>query len=201
VAVTLTGLGDRAHLAGPAIGLATHVDDVVATLEMDDLANVVLVGHSYGGLVITGVAARAAGRIRRLVYLDAMVPEHGQSAFDLYGPAFRQRLEAAAASHGDGYKIPPMPEILGVTDADDLAWLRPRLRPQPLASFSEPVQTPPSGTAPPSTFIACTRFGSGGTAEKCRAKGWPVLALDCGHDAMVLKPRELADLLLGPDCT
>jgi pimeloyl-ACP methyl ester carboxylesterase len=200
VALTLTGLGERAHLISPNIGLTTHVEDVVNTLEMEDLTDVILVGHSYGGLVISGVAARAASRIRRLVYLDALVAERGQSGFDLNSLQFRQRIEAAAAAHGDGYKVPPIPEILGVSDAADLQWLQPRLRPQPIASFSQPAEAPAATNQTPSTYILCTQFGFQETAAKCRAKGWPVLEIDSGHDAMVVKPRELADLLLTRDC-
>jgi pimeloyl-ACP methyl ester carboxylesterase len=198
--LTLTGLGDRAHLISPKIGLTTHVDDVVNTLEMEDLTDVILVGHSYGGLVISGVAARAASRIRRLVFLDALVPERGQSGFDLNSEQFRQRIEAAAAEHGDGYKVPPFLEILGVSDAADLEWLRPRLRPQPIASFNQPAEAPTAAKPIPSTYILCTQFGFQETAAKCRAKGWPVLEIDCGHDAMVVKPSELVDLLLMRDC-
>ena len=200
VALTLTGLGERAHLISPEVGLTTHVDDVVNTLEMEDLTDVILVGHSYGGLVISGVAARAASRIRRLVYLDALVPERGQSGFDLNSQQFRQRIEAAATEHGDGYKVPPILEILGVSDSADLEWLRPRLRPQPIASFSQPAEGPIATKPIPSTYILCTQFAFQETAAKCRAKGWPVLEIDCGHDAMVVKPRELVNLLLTRDC-
>ena len=86
-AVTLTGLGDRAHLSAPSVDLETHITDVVSMLDMDDLNDVVLVGHSYGGMVVSGAAERAWKRIRRLVYLDALVPKHGQSAFDLIQPS------------------------------------------------------------------------------------------------------------------
>ena len=199
-ALTLTGLGERAHLISRDVDLTTHVTDVVRTLEMEDLTDLILVGHSYGGLVIRGVAARSASRIRRLVYLDALVAEPGQSVFDLNSPQFRKRVEDDAAANGDGYKVAPMLEILGVSDADDLAWIRPRLRPQPIGTFTEPVQAPAGESPPPSTFVVCSQSGFQETAAKCRAKGWPVLEIDCGHDAMVIKPGELADLLVAPDC-
>jgi pimeloyl-ACP methyl ester carboxylesterase len=200
IALTLTGLGERAHLINPQVGLTTHVDDVVNTLEMEDLTDVVLVGHSYGGLVISSVASRSGRRIRRLVYLDALVPENGQSGFDLNSQQFQQRLLAAAAEHGDGYKVPPNLEMLGVTDDADLDWMRPRLRPQPIASFSQPAEVSSAGALIPRSYILCTKFGFKDTAAKCRAKGWPVFEIDCGHDAMIIKPRELVDLLLTPDC-
>jgi pimeloyl-ACP methyl ester carboxylesterase len=194
--ITLTGLGDRAHLNSPAVDLNTHVTDVVSMLEMDDLNDVVLVGHSYGGMVICGAAERAWRRIRRLVYLDALVPRHGQSGFDLNSPQFREKLEQEATKKGDGFKIMPMVDILGITDAQDLEWVRARLRPQPIGTFRQPVDAPAFASNIPSTFILCKQFGFHATAERCRQNGWPVLEIDCGHDAMVVKPQELSELLV-----
>jgi pimeloyl-ACP methyl ester carboxylesterase len=200
VAATLTGSGDRAHLISPAIDLDTHVTDVVSMLEMDDLNDIVLVGHSYGGLVICGAAECAWKRIRRLVYLDALVPGHGQSGFDLNSPQFREKLEQEAKTTGDGYKIAPMIEILGITDAADLEWVRARLRPFPIGAFRQPVNAPTYAWQIPSSFILCKGFGFGATAERCRQAGWPVLEIDCGHDAMIIKPHELAELLVSASC-
>jgi pimeloyl-ACP methyl ester carboxylesterase len=198
--VTLTGQGDRAHLINPSIDLATHIADVVSMLEMEDLTDVILVGHSYGGLVICGTAERAWKRIRRLVYLDALVPRHGQSGFDLNSPQFREKLEEDAKNNGDGYKVAPIVGILGITDAEDLEWVRERLRPLPIGVFRQPVEAPTFAWQIPSTFIHCTRSGFKATADRCRQTGWPVLEIDCGHDAMIIKPRELAELLLSPNC-
>jgi pimeloyl-ACP methyl ester carboxylesterase len=194
--ITLTGLGDRAHLCGPSVDLNTHVTDVVSMLDMEDLDGVVLVGHSYGGLVISGAAERAWKRIRRLVYLDALVPAHGQSGFDLNSAQFREKLEQEAKEKGDGYKIMPIVDILGITDAADLEWVRARLRPQPIGTFRQPVDAPTFASRIPSTFILCKQFGFAATAERCRKSGWPVLEIDCGHDAMIVKPRELSELLV-----
>jgi pimeloyl-ACP methyl ester carboxylesterase len=196
VAVTLTGLGDRAHLINPSIDLSTHVADVVSTLEMDDLTDVILVGHSYGGLVICGTAERAYKRIRRLVYLDAFVPRHGQSGFDLNSPQFREKTEQEAKNHGDGYKVAPIVDILGITDAEDLEWVRARLRPMPIGVLRQPVEAPTFAPQIPSTYIRCTGFGFKETADRCSQAGWPVFEIDCGHDAMIIKPRDLAELLL-----
>jgi pimeloyl-ACP methyl ester carboxylesterase len=198
--ITLTGLGDRAHLISPTIDLNTHIADVVSMLEMDDLNDLVLVGHSYGGLVICGAAERAWKRIRRLVYLDALVPDHGQSGFDLNSPQFREKLEQDARNNGDGYKIAPIVDILGITDAKDLEWVRARLRPQPIGTFSQPVDAPTFASRIPSTFILCKRFGFDATAGRCRQSGWPVLEIDCGHDAMIIKPQELSELLVSASC-
>jgi pimeloyl-ACP methyl ester carboxylesterase len=200
LALTLPGLGDRSDEAGPHIGIADHVNDIVETLESKDLTDVVLVGHSLGGVAIAGAAAKARGRIRRLVNLDALVPADGQSAFDLSSPGFRDRLEIQAAETGDGWKIQPIMKIFGVTDEADLAWMTPQLKPQPIRTFRDPVHALSDAEAPPSTYIRCLGAGFGETAERCRAKGWPVLELDCGHDAMILDPRGLAVLLLSPEC-
>jgi pimeloyl-ACP methyl ester carboxylesterase len=169
-------------------------------LEMEDLTDVILVGHSYGGLVICGTAERAWKRIRRLVYLDALVPRHGQSGFDLNSPQFREKLEEDAKNNGDGYKVAPIVGILGITDAEDLEWVRARLRPLPIGVFRQPVEAPTFAWQIPSTFIHCTGSGFKATADRCRQTGWPVVEIDCGHDAMIIKPRELAELLLSPNC-
>lgn len=102
---TLTGLGERSHLARPEIGLEAHVDDVLNVLKYEDLRGVVLVGHSSGGMVITGVADRSPERIAHIVYLDAFVPEHGQALFDLVAPERRQAMEALVASEGEGWLL------------------------------------------------------------------------------------------------
>src|SRR5512145_2598725 len=106
---TYTGLGERAHLASRAITLDTHIADVLGVIDCEDLRDIVLVGHSYGGMVATGVADRAADRIARLVYLDAFVPGHGQSRFDLLPAAERERRLGQSNANGDGWLLPPDP--------------------------------------------------------------------------------------------
>jgi pimeloyl-ACP methyl ester carboxylesterase len=196
-AVTLTGLGERKHLIGPSVDLTTHVDDVVNAMQMEDLRDISLVGHSYAGLVISGVAGRETGRLRKLVYLDALVPEHGQSFFDLNSPGFRDRVEAQAAAL-DGVRVPTLsPEIMGVTDPADVAWMNERLTDFPIGAYREKVHMP---SRPPSAYIHCTRFGFTETAARCRAMGWPVLPIDASHDVMVTHPHELAALLMSEAC-
>jgi len=126
---TCTGLGERAHLASPDVNLDTHIEDVCALLVMEDLRDIILVGHSYGGMVATGVADREAARINRLVYLDAFVPRDGQSALDLHPPEMRERIRSAVLN-GDGWRLPPNP-LPPDTPEDDLAWMAPRRMPQP----------------------------------------------------------------------
>jgi pimeloyl-ACP methyl ester carboxylesterase len=140
---TLTGLGERAHLLRPGIDLDTHIEDVVAVLHYEDLRDVILVGHSYGGMVITGVADRALDRVGHLVYLDAANPVGGESLADIAAP-----LMQAARAQGkvvDGVELvlfpgtEPLPDY-GVTDPDDVAWMAERLIPHPYACFEQPLR-------------------------------------------------------------
>ena len=108
-ALTLTGLGERRHLATPDVGLDTHIQDVVNVLAYEDLRDVVLVGHSYGGMVITGVADRAPGRLTRLIYLDALLPHDGECVYDLFPPEVRASWEAQARRDGAGWRTPRGP--------------------------------------------------------------------------------------------
>ena len=137
---SLTGLGDRAHLMAPSVNLSTHIADILGIIESHELENVVLAGHSYGGMVISGVAARAAEKIKALVYLDAFLPENGQSALDLVSPERRTQFETSAAEHGEGWRIPPIPaSVWGIEDPGQAAWLDRHSVDQPLAAMSEPV--------------------------------------------------------------
>lgn len=139
-APSLTGLGDRAHLMAPTVDLSTHIADILGVIRSYELENVVLAGHSYGGMVISGVAAQAADKIKALVYLDAFLPENGQSALDLVSPERRVQFETAAAEHGDGWRIPPIPaSVWGIEDPKQAAWLDRHSVDQPLAAMHEPV--------------------------------------------------------------
>jgi pimeloyl-ACP methyl ester carboxylesterase len=196
---TLTGLGERSHLLSRQVGLATHVADVTAVLRFEDLHDVVLVGHSYAGMVITGVAARDPGRIARLVYYDAFLPDDGQCALDLLPPHISQHFTASAEREGDGWLIPERPlTALGVRDATAIAWLGPRLVPQPLATYTEPLQAAPSVRELPGSFILCTGWATvfSPCAEKARALGWPVHTIDADHEALATTPDLLTGALL-----
>jgi len=202
---TLTGLGDRVHLLGPDITLSTHIDDVVNLLSYEDLTDVLLVGHSYGGMVITGAAEKVPERLAHLVYLDAFVPTDGRSLIDYYAPEVAERWKARACSEGRGYGIPPTPpEVLGVSRDDDLAWVRPKLGQQPLRTFLDPVQLSNAAARDlPRTYIYCSspwvgRVGPFGQfANWIRTDhDWHYLEMATGHDAMVTAPRELATTLI-----
>jgi pimeloyl-ACP methyl ester carboxylesterase len=209
-APTLTGLGERAHLAKRDIGLATHVEDVVNLLEFEDLRRVILVGNSSGGMVITAVADRVPERLAQVVYLDAFVPENGQSLVDLLPPDRRQAMAELVEAEGQGWLLPrfaPLPwdkivrDRWGVTSAADLSWILPRLKPTPFRHFTDPVQrTNPAATKVARTFIRCRQFQQpmfdkhAGAAQQTR--GWRYRELRAPHLPYVTHPAELADVLL-----
>lgn len=199
---TLTGLGERAHLLTPGTGLSTFAQDVMAVIEAEEAEDVVLVGHSFGGVVITMVADRMAERIARLVYLDATVLRSGESAFSVLAPDIvAARRRAAAASPG-GLTMPvPSAAAFGVSEPADAAWLMRRLTPHPLKSYEDVVALAhPFGHGLPKTYVACTAPDYAALAAvraRVRAEpGWDWRTLATGHDAMVTAPQALADLLL-----
>lgn len=193
---TYTGLGERAHLANPDNGLETHIRDVLGVLEFEDLRNVVLIGHSYGGMVATGVADRAPDRIAQLIYLDAFVPEDGQALADFWPAAERQRrMEALKA--GDGWRIAPNP-VPPDTSADDAAWIAKFRLPQSRKCFEEPLRLRGKPVLPRS-YIQCMRYAERGPfgqfAVRARAEGWPAYELDSSHSPNVTAPQALMAVL------
>jgi pimeloyl-ACP methyl ester carboxylesterase len=198
-APTLSGMGERYHLLHPDIGLAAHVADVVECVFREDLRDIVLVGHSYGGMVITGAAAVFPERIAKLIYLDACVPEHGQSVFDCM-PELREPCEKAARQQGDGWLIPaPDPSYWGITDPADAAWLRQRLTPIPIATYREPVRAPAERLEGISrSYVRLTEgVAFETTAAAIReTPGWEYLEISAGHEAMVTHPAQTAAALL-----
>ena len=200
---SLTGLGERAHLATPETSLATHVDDVAATLRCEDLRDVVLVGHSYGGMVISGVADRMPERLSQLVYLDAEVPLDGQSEYDLLPDDERRRYDESARLSGDGWRIPPpFPDPLPPGLPPDVTWTIERMVPQPMATFTQPLHlaNPDSGL-PPRTYVLCTEGKDGQPTppyvERVTADPeWEVVRLPATHTAHVVSPGLLAEALI-----
>jgi pimeloyl-ACP methyl ester carboxylesterase len=198
---TLTGLGDRAHLAHPDVDLALHVQDVVAFLETDELSRVVLVGHSYAGMVVSSVAAKAASRLSHVVYLDAFVPENGQSLFDLLPADRADAMRATAQNEGDGWRVPPFsPQRFGVTGAKDVEWLARRLVPQPIKTFSQPAETAATPGRTKRTYIYCSSPATG-TFDRYLDlrddRAWQFHDVKTGHDAMITAPAALAKILIG----
>ncbi len=207
IAPSLTGYGDKAHLLGPEVGLDTHVEDIVGLIIGEDLTEVTLVGHSYAGLVISSVANQVPDRIAQLVYLDAMVPEDGQSAVDIQ-PAAQTLIDLALQSD-EGWRVPPLPEmpppmgLFGVTDPSDAAWLRTMLSDEPVRCFQQPVRLDnPAVNTIPRTYIHCIADAPEGIVRRpvpaTQPNGAParVWELASGHDCMITVPVELAGLLL-----
>jgi pimeloyl-ACP methyl ester carboxylesterase len=197
---TLTGLGERSHLASPDIGLETHVQDVLQVLEYEALTDVVLVGHSYAGMVVTAVADRAPQRLSRLVYLDAVVPRSGQCLFDCAGPEFRRQVEEQVRTQGDGWRIPAAsPQTLGLIRDEDIEWTVPRLGPHPYRTFHEKVELSlPTAAMVPRTYVNCIADRARGGPRSAQAEGIDDYhELSTGHDAMITLPGEVAELLLG----
>ena len=185
-----TGLGERAHLANPDIDLDTHVTDVVNVLVYEDLRDVVLVGHSYGGMVATGVADQARDRIRRLIYLDAFVPDEGQSLMDLTGQG--NEIRAAAV---DGWRVPSNPLPPDTPEAD-LPWIAARRMLQPIKTLEQPMVLQHGALTLPRDYVLCTKSEAFRRyAEKAKAAGWPVHELDASHNPHITLPGPLMDLL------
>jgi pimeloyl-ACP methyl ester carboxylesterase len=199
LAPTLTGLSERAHLLTPMVGLDTHVEDVVRLLDTLDLRDVVLVGHSYAGMVVSGVANAVPDRIARLVYLDAMVPVHGESAVDVM-PVVAGAVAAALSAPG-GWRVPPPPEqpapwgLFGVTDPADVAWVRTMLSDQPVGCLREPVALDaPAAARIPRTHVHCT-VQPAGLVRRPAPAGAHVVEIPTGHDCMVTRPDAVVDVL------
>ena len=199
---TLTGLGERAHLLSHEVDLDTHIKDVTGLLEAEELQEVVLVGHSYGGIVITGVAARAKARIRQLVYLDSAIVEDGASWSDVVpASAAAERRKQAQDSSG-GVSLPvPKAEVFGLREPKDIDWVQRRMTPHPFGPFDQKMRWGgPVGNGLPKVYIDCTDPAYAGLAAlKDRYRGkpeWPFIELKTGHDAMVTAPGEAAKLLL-----
>jgi pimeloyl-ACP methyl ester carboxylesterase len=207
---TLTGLGERSHLAHAEIGLDVHVSDLVNVLKYEDLRDVVLVGHSSAGAVITGVADRAPAHIAHVVYVDAFVPENGQSVLDLVAPERRQLMEALVKTEGNGWLLPrfaPPPwetivrDMWGVTDDGDVRWMLERLDPTPFGHFKDPVRrTNPAAENLACTYIRCRRFQSARFDQHAevarRTARWRYRELPTSHHPAITAPDKLADLLL-----
>jgi pimeloyl-ACP methyl ester carboxylesterase len=185
---TLTGQGERVHLASADIGLETHIQDVVNVIRFEELRGIVLVGHSYGGMVITGVADRVADRVRKIVYVDAFVPGDGDSLMSLVGDgaAWLQSMEK------DGFIVPP--------------WVRPEQPPphdvpHPSRTLTDRLSLK-NGAAGriPATYILTVEAGKESDdfspqAERARARGWRVEQLQADHNPQWSAPDQLVDML------
>ncbi|MBX9701592.1 MAG: alpha/beta fold hydrolase [Acetobacteraceae bacterium] len=199
---TQTGLGERRHLISGAITLETFVQDVVEHLGAEEIADAILVGHSFGGLGISGAADRVPGRIRHLVYLDALVLQDGQAPFDIMPAEIVAARRRQAAEQGGGLFIPiPPVAAFGVPeDHPSAAWMRRRMTPHPLGTYETPLRLRnPVGNGLPRTYIAAADPpypALGAIQARLRAEpGWTWREIATGHDAMVTAPEALAAML------
>lgn len=197
-AVTLTGVGERRHLLSRGIDLDTHIQDVCGLIEAEELADVVLVGHSYGGMVITGAAARLGERIARLVYVDAVVPEPGESWSSTHAPEVQAQRRADIAR--TGAIAPADPSAFGLTGTDH-AWVARRQTPQPGGVYDSPLVFDPAQVfARPRAFIDCVQPALPTIAASRRrvreAPGWRIVEIATGHDPMISAPDDLVKALL-----
>lgn len=200
-APTLTGLGERAHLIGCDPSLETFVEDVLGLLRWEDLRDVVLVGHSFAGSVISAVADRAPDRLRHLVYLDAMLLEAGKAATDTIPAELLEKYTRLARETSGGLTIPPNePEYYGITDPEAAAWLRARMTPHPFRTYADRLTLRnPLGNGVAATYVACANPYFPTTApsrERARRMaGWAYCEIDTAHNAMMLDPAGLTRLL------
>jgi pimeloyl-ACP methyl ester carboxylesterase len=191
VAPTLSGVGERSHLASAGITLSTHIDDVVNDITWKDLEQVVLVGHSYGGIVITGVAERIRERIAAIVYLDAFIPLDGQSM---------SALRNGSAAPFAGPMTPAPPAAALKVNANDVDWVNSKLTAHPTKCFTEPVRVSDAyQTIRQKVYIRAPAFAQpafDAAYERCRAnRQWKTREMACGHDIMLDQPAELAAIL------
>ena len=204
---TLAGMGEHAHLLSRQITLDTHIDDVVSHIEAEELDKVVLVGHSYGGLIITGAADRLDGsdKIASLVYLDALAPVDGNRWSDFNLPAAAEARHASAKKAGGLFMPPPDAAMFGLTDPAEIAWGNRRLRPHPYGCYQSYLRLPNlaagrGAAALPRTYIDCVDpLYSDFNGLKPRLKAdpaWKYVEIRTGHNAMMSAPDELTALLL-----
>ena len=197
--VALTGVGERAHLASPQVGLRTHVDDVVAHLAAADLTDAVLVGHSYSGLVVREAADREPERVGVVALVDAWVGPDGSSLLAIAPAWFGDALTASAAAEGYGWLVPPpTPELVGVTDPDDAAWLTAHLTPHPYRTFTDATRLTGAVERIPHRAAVCAE-GLGLPFADLAATVAGVtdpVTLPGGHDAMVVAPDAVTEFVL-----
>jgi pimeloyl-ACP methyl ester carboxylesterase len=197
--LTLTGLGDRADLGSTATTMATHAADIADAIEGADLRDVVLVAHSYGGIPATVAASRVHGRIGRLVYVAAALPEPGRSLFDRFPPGLEDIVLRAVDTEGDGWRIPALTDVQLDTywpghgfSPEDRAWLQARMGGQPVNTYRDRAPEDLSTVeALPRTYVVC----AADPGEPPRLPGMDMVTLDSGHWPMVTRPAELARVI------
>jgi pimeloyl-ACP methyl ester carboxylesterase len=197
-APTLTGVGERSHLFAPTINLDTHIMDIVNEIKWQELNNILLVGHSYGGMVISGVAEKAEKAIASFVMLDAFHSDSGQSLIDMQPPPAREAFQAAEAK-GD-LAMPPRPAAFFHVNDKDAAWVDKMCTPHPIKCFTQKLtMTGARERIAKKSYIRAASFPSvyfDKSREKAKAAGWRMYDVACGHDVMLDAPERLTEILL-----
>jgi pimeloyl-ACP methyl ester carboxylesterase len=198
-APSLTGLGDRAHLITSRINVSTHITDITNIIRFEDLSDIVLVGHSYAGFVISGVAERALTQIRSIVFLDAYVPQNGQSIYSMSSEKLRETVNAAV-KRGETGMAPARAAYFKVNEKDR-AYVDSKCTPQPVGTYNEPLTiTGARERVAKKTYIRAKGFNAPGfdavVARLRNDPSWKIHDMPCGHDAMIDMPERLTELLL-----
>lgn len=199
---TLTGVGERSHLAAKEVNLSLHIRDICNVLKWEDLGDIVLCGHSYGGMVITGVPDAMPERIRSPVYLDAFVPQDGKAAWDYVAEARKPFYLEGAANHGG--RMAPVSAAAFKVNARDAAWVDAKCVPMALACFLERIRLKGDhARIPKRTYVYAEGWAPSSFTqfyESLKGKpGWTVLTSAAGHDVMVDDPEGLARILIEAD--
>jgi pimeloyl-ACP methyl ester carboxylesterase len=194
---TLTGLGERSHLVQEKTDLNTHIQDIVQEFIYEDLRETILVGHSYGGMVIGGVAEIIPEKIKHLVYLDAYIPEDNKSGFDLVPGLIDIYKKRTLKEQGKEWLVASYdPEDWGVTDSNDIEWMKSRLNPMPWYTHDQRlrIQNIQSKKLEKS-YISCTEFGDLFLNRIRQKDNWHFYECKTGHDSMITSPKELSQIL------
>lgn len=201
---TLSGLGEKKSLLSSGIDLSTHIHDILQFIQSQDLKNVILVGHSYSGMIIAGVAEKLPERIHRLVYLDAMLPLNNQTAFDIM-PGTRARITEVVLS-GKLTKIinPPAPQVLGIIDPKEIEWVQTHLTPMPCGCYEEPIELKNPRCEDILKTYLLSAVQAPGESQKAHedaykravGKNWARQTIPGPHDGMITHPKELAEILI-----
>ena len=196
----MTGVGERSHLTSPDIDLETHILDIVNLIRWEELSDVVLCGHSYGGAVIEGAADRIPDSIRALVYLDAFVLENGENLIQHTSEGARNRIIGGANNSDEVWKVAPIPAETFRVNAEDLDWVNRQCTPHPRECFRQTITLTGGIQSIENVTYILTDFGASSSFqafyEKAEARGWKTLILPCDHDAMLDLPEELTKALI-----
>jgi pimeloyl-ACP methyl ester carboxylesterase len=198
-APTLTGLGERSHLLRGDINLDTHITDIVNVIKWEDLSGIVLVGHSYGGLPVSGAIEQSFERISSVVFVDAFLPDDGERAIDL-ASEFTRKGTLDAIARGEISSKPPSASVFHVNGKDE-AWVNSKLTPQPIGAMVQPIRlTGARERLTKKTYIRAPEYSQPAFDKYYVAKqadpSWQTFELPCGHDVMIDMPERLAQILL-----